>query len=164
MKKTLLLIMLLIGALIVQAKTIEQEVRYLDSYEIAGNNLTLIGIGNDKKSIVICVNNERSIIERGNEIEISNLKIEPLTIYDLSAKLKLIYSDEDRECDESCSNTACLGSVAEEIEEVQAEEIEEVQAEEIEEPRQPSNFTSISLGLMILAVVLLIIFFSKKKR
>src|SRR3989344_5081211 len=148
MKKTLLLIMLLIGALIVQAKTIEQEVRYLDSYEIAGNNLTLIGIGNDKKSIVICVNNERSIIERGNEIEISNLKIEPLTIYDLSAKLKLIYSDEDRECDESCSNTACLGSVA----------------EEIEEPRQPSNFTSIRLGLMILAVVLLIIFFSKKKR
>ncbi len=167
MKKTIILLILLFGALIVDAKSIEQEINYLDSYEVPGHNITLIGVGDDKKLVVLCVNNERYIVNRKHEVEINDIKIEPLTIYDLSVKLKIIYSNEELTCGESCSNAVCVGQVeeVENDEETEVEEVENDEETEVEEVENESGSLIVpSVGLMVLVIILLLIFFSKKKR
>ena len=63
MKKVIIYIILAIILLNpVNAKTIEEEMHRQDSFEIAGNNITLLSIGDKERSVVLCINNEIKII------------------------------------------------------------------------------------------------------
>ena len=90
------------------ATTIEENLYEGDNIEIAGYNITLVGIGNKEKSIVACINNEIHLIDKDEKREIEIIKVNPKRIYEDYIKLSITYSEE-RECDESCSNILCYG-------------------------------------------------------
>ena len=160
-----IIVLLLILAILlvnpISAKTIEETLYEGDSIEVSGYNITLLVIGDNKKSIVACINNEIHIIDRGNKREIENLKVEPKRIYEDYIKLQITYSGENT-CDESCSNSICLGIKPQEEENESIQEENEFIQEK--ETTKRDNTTLTSVGLFLLVLILLIILLIKKKR
>jgi hypothetical protein len=166
MKKGIILLILLISVLIVQARSIDQMLNNLESYEVPGHNLTLIGVSANKDSIAVCINNQKYIINKNQQKEIGDIMIEPIRVYENSANIRFTYSNSELTCGESCSNAECFNSLI--IQENNQEDttINEIPviSQEQSTIKKPSNLTVISIGLMILAIILILIFFSKKKR
>ena len=163
MKITLLLLILAILLINpVNATSIEKELYEKESFEIAGYNITLMGVGNKERSIVACVNNEIFIIDKDEKREIENLKIRPERIYGDYAKLQITYSEEGT-CDESCSNNVCLGNVIPEKQN-ELEESQENTTQENQQTTPKNNTTLLSVGLFLFVLILLIILLIKKKR
>lgn len=163
MKITVLILILTILLLNpISATTIEETLYERDSIEIAGHNITLLGIGNKEKSIIACVNNEIHIIDKEEKREIENIKINPEKIYEDYTKLRITYSEE-KECDESCSNEVCFGINSQEKREEDIQQNESPK-DESQKTIQKDNTTFLSAGLFLLVLILLIILLIKKKR
>jgi len=163
MKKVIIYIILAIILLNpVNAKTIEEEMHRLDSFEIAGKNITLLSIGDKERSVVLCINNEIKIIDKGNRNEIGNIKIEPSRIYEDYAKLKITYSEEVA-CNESCSNSACFGT-SQNIGKTEENISTEQQSQQQEIQQESLGINSLSIILFFVVLVLLLVLLFKKKR
>ena len=145
------------------ATTIEEELYERDSIEIAGHNITLVGIGNKERSIVACINNEIHIIDKEEKREIENIKVRPNKIYEDYVKLSITYSEE-RDCDESCSNSLCSGINSQEQTEENQENVQKEENNSIQENQErKSNIDLFSAGLFLLVLMLLIVLLIKKK-
>jgi hypothetical protein len=167
MKKAVLFILLtIILSNFISAKTIEEDLYKEKNIEVSGYNITLLSIGSKEKSIVICINNNIKIIDKGNKKTIGDLKIEPLRIYEDYTKLQITYS-EDNTCDESCSNTLCFGGIPSEQQTNESKQTNESLQEQQkqQETQQEKNGTEIiSIILFLIVLMLLIVLLVKKKR
>ena len=160
MKKTgLLIIFFVLLSVFASANTVEENLYEKNSLEVPGYNITLLSIANDEKSIVICINNEKKILNKKSRLILENLKIEPTYIYEKYAKVKAIYSCIDCECDESCSNNLCFGETKNEEFNQTVEVVPNEEAKEKE-----SGIGSLSTFLFIIVLALLIILLIKKRR
>ena len=88
MKKTgLLIIFFVLLSVFASANTVEENLYEKNSLEVPGYNITLLSIANDEKSIVICINNEKKILNKKSRLILENLKIEPTYIYEKYANV-----------------------------------------------------------------------------
>ena len=142
------------------AKTIEENLYERGNVEVPGYNITLMVIGDKEDSVVVCVNNQIEIINKGNRKEMENLRIEPLRIYNNYAKMKITYPGSDV-CNESCSNALCFGNNLLEKEEFPAENKTTGQQGQQQEK---DGITAFSIILFLLVLILLMILMFKKKR
>ena len=145
------------------AKTIEQVLYERSNVKVPGYNITLLLVGSNEKSIVVCVNNEKRIINKDSGLLLENLRIEPLRIYPDNAKLKITYSCEECICDESCSNSLCFAqTIQEQKNETKAEEQNITKQQETKQVKD--NITAISIFLFLIVLILLIVLLFRKKR
>lgn len=163
MKKVILLLILIVLLVNpISAKTIEQILYEKSNIEVPGYNITLLLVGSNEKSIAVCVNNEKRIINKDSGLLLENLRIEPLRIYPDNVKLKITYSCEECICDESCSNSLCFAKN-------QEEQKNETQQKEQIIPKQETkqvkdDITTISIFLFLTVLILLIVLLFRKKR
>jgi len=163
MKK--LIILLILAVLIsnsISAKTIEEILYEGDSIEVQGYNITLMGIGNEKKSIAACINNKIYLMDKKIKKEIENLKIEPTRIYEDYIKLQITYTKENT-CNESCSNIFCFGE--ESIKQQENKSTTQNQSITQQQTTQEKNsINTFSIILFLIVLILLIILLTKKKK
>jgi len=166
MKKGMILLIFLISILVVQAKSVDQLLNNQESHEIPGYNLTLISISANKDNVAVCVNNQKYIMGKNEPKKIDDIKIELVRIYENSAEIKFVYSNDELTCGESCSNAACFSQPSKTAESDEEQENTTKTTVTAEQPTKNkfSNLTVVSIGLMVLAIILVLIFFSKKKR
>jgi len=107
MKKTILLLFVLFLIPLAIATT-ETYVFFIgDSFDLPGKNITLIAIGDEGDNIVICVNNQKEIIQDDqifNEVEFNFKDIE-----NNYAELE-VKAPSSGVCDDSCSNNLCFSN------------------------------------------------------
>lgn len=107
MKKTSLLLLILLVIPLAVALTETHFFFVGDSFEVSGKNVTLIAIGeNDEEDVlVVCINNQKGIVNDNQEFNGVEFNFE--TIMDNYAELKLKFPSSGT-CDESCSNDLCF--------------------------------------------------------
>jgi len=159
-KLSIFLAFFMIVSVISSAKTIEEELRDDESINVPGYNITLLTVGANKKSLVVCINNERYILNKESRKEIENLKIEPARIYEDYARFKITYSCESCKCDESCSNALCFSREKEES----IDEIIEEDDGGKNNVEKRENIKSVSMLLFLIVLILLALLVTKRKR
>jgi len=126
MSKTILLLLLLFIVPLANALVITEVFFIGDSFEALGRNITLMGIGGDNDTLVICVNNQKAIVrdeELFNSVEFNFQNIE-----NNYAQIELNFPSSG-ECDESCSNTLCFLSGQEPQNETELNDMEQEETE-----------------------------------
>src|SRR3989338_7594633 len=163
MKKVIFaFILLILLSVPVYAKTIEKELSEKGNVEVPGYNITLMLIGNKERSIVVCVNNEKRIIDKSSKLSLENLKVEPLRIYPNNVKLKITYSCEECICNESCSNNLCFPQPKEQ--QINESQVTQQKVIQQETNQKNDNITAISIALILIVLALLIVLLLKKRK
>ena len=156
MKKTsLFMILVLLFSNIAIATTIENNLYEKESIEIPGYNITLMVIGYKENSVVMCINNNIYLLDKGKSKEIENLKIEPRRVYEDYGKFKITYNCEDCKCNESCSNADCFGGNP--INKLSEENQEKIKEEVNEQQEVKSDYKTVRLSIILLLIVLLLL-------
>lgn len=122
MKKTSLILLMLIILPLANAVTETQVFFIGDSLEISGKNVTLIAIGEDSEEddiLVICINNKGYAVSDEDKIDGVEFTFEDVKSNYAELKIKFPSSGE---CDDSCSNNLCFAEEETQQEETQQEE------------------------------------------
>ena len=105
MKKTILLVFILFLIPLAIATT-EIYVFFIgDSFDLPGKNITLIAIGDEGDNIVVCVNNQKKIVQdnqifNGVEFDFKNIESNYAEIE--------VKTPSSGVCDDSCANNLCF--------------------------------------------------------
>ena len=171
--KYVLILVFLVSLLCVSALTEETVLFNGESFSFSDKNVTLIAIGED--DIVVCVNNEKGIVDDGESFNRVEFNIDK--IHDDYVELKLKTDCSDCVCDESCSNSLCfgeedLGAVEENVTD-EVEDVIDVNGQEsldvgdegviVGEEKKINPFIYVSLFLFLLLMLILVIFLLKKR-
>ena len=105
MKKSVLMLIVLVLVPVVAAVTEYPELSKGESFLIKDRNITLLGISADSESILVCVNNEIGIISDSKTI--NSVGISLREIIDNKASLKISYKCPNCICSDDCSNKLC---------------------------------------------------------
>ena len=160
-KLPIFIVFLIIMSSLVNAKTVQEDIYENSNLEVPGYNISLLSVGNDQKSIVVCVNNDKQIIDKRERKIFEKLRIEPLRIYRDYATVEITYSCQSCTCNESCSNSLCFKDSPDKINETE----KEPEIEENNQVEQKGDIKIISILLFILVLkLLMILLFRKKKR
>lgn len=108
MKKTIFLFILILLVPFSLAKTEKINMLPGDSRLIESFNVSLINLNTKENKIIICVNNQKLIIEEDTKKTIDKLRINVLDIKDNYVRLELKSDCKDCVCGPECSNAACF--------------------------------------------------------
>lgn len=104
--KRWLFFFLIFCIILVSAKTEKTTLKIGDSLLIKGSNVTLIDTDDKEDKIIVCINNQKSIVS--NEKIVNGVRVEILNVYNNYSRLRLENPCRDCICDESCSNELCF--------------------------------------------------------
>ena len=108
-----------------------------------------------ENSVVMCINNNIYLLDKGKSKEIENLKIEPRRVYEDYGKFKITYNCEDCKCNESCSNADCFGGNP--INKLSEENQEKIKEDVNEQQEVKSDYKTVRLSIILLLIVLLLL-------
>jgi len=165
MKRAVLVLILL--SAFVNAASLDIELGKGVSYEFQGKNITVLNFNEKDDKVVLCINNVKTIMSRGNNKVIDNLNINLRGVNNGVAKFRLDGSCRNCECDENCNNKLCVVSSSDTITSTDEETSIEENNEEIylnakNEPIEESDFMLLSSVLIIAVVILGVIVFVKR--
>ena len=114
MKKLILLVILLLIIPIILAKTEKVTMYSGMSRQIENSNITLISLDEKENKIIVCINNEKRILEEDTERAIGKLIINVKSINLNYVDLELKSDCRDCACTSGCSNNLCFQEVKQE--------------------------------------------------
>ena len=138
-----------------------------ESFLIKDKNITLLGISDDEKSVLVCVNNEKAILSSDKTLNKVGLSLRKAN--ETSARLKISYKCPNCVCSSDCSNDLCSSKAASEItaneegNESAKQEIITQKAKNIritkENPSQITKEKSASMAIALAFILILFIIF-----
>lgn len=167
--------MLILFSSIVNATTETIDLGIGENFVILDKNVTLTAVNDDEEKIIVCVNNQKVIIEDNEEKLVNGVYIEVERVNSGNARLKIERDCKDCECDENCNNELCIQPSKEEVFN-DADEINEdvnIGTNEIQNDDpiiirgskdQQRNNLILGIGIVILIIIILMFIMLKIKR
>jgi len=109
------IVMLILVSLIVNAATETIDLSIGDSFDLLDKNVTLMAVNDDEGKIIVCVNNQKVIIEDNDEKLVNGVYIEVERVNSGNARLKIERDCKNCECGENCNNELCIQPSKEEV-------------------------------------------------
>ncbi len=148
---------------IVAAVTEYPELKKGESFLIKDKNITLLGIGKDLDSVLLCVNNEIAILSGSKTV--NGVGISLRDAEEDVVSLKVIYKCPNCVCAEDCSNRLCIRNSPTDAPEEKQEINKTIEPKIIKINNQPeakSRALPFVLALALIVVILTAIFVKKK--
>ena len=123
MKKLILLVILLLIIPISLSKTEKVTMYPGMSKVIENSNITLISLDEKDNKVIVCINNEKKILEEDSDKTVGKLIINAKSIKLNYADFELKSDCKDCVCGLECSNALCFPEVKQEIKEGNKTEI-----------------------------------------
>ena len=167
--------MIILMSSLVSATTETINLDIGESFVIRDKNVTLVNINEDDEKVIVCVNNEKAIVE-DNEGEklVNGVYVEVKSVDRNDARLEIERDCEynDCECESDCNNNLCFAQKEEIIQETQ--KVEEIKTIEnnvneneeilvIKNTQPQSNNGLLILGIVFLLVIITFIIIKRKK-
>jgi len=109
MKKTLLLLFMILFSNISLAATETFDLYINNSFEFEDKNISLVNVDFENDKAVLCMNNEKFILDIDNDKTFNQVTFDLRKVDQRNIELKVGYKCEgDCICDESCSNDKCF--------------------------------------------------------
>jgi|TARA_B100001971_G_scaffold214596_1_gene252999 LPXTG-motif cell wall-anchored protein len=146
-----------------------------ESFVIRDKNVTLVNINEDDEKVIVCVNNEKAIVEDNEGEKLVNgvyVEVKSVDRNDARLEIERDCEDNDCECESDCNNNLCFAQKEEIIQETQ--KVEEIKTIEnnvneneeilvIKNTQPQSNNGLLILGIVFLLVIITFIIIKRKK-